>query len=103
MVRKLTIEVKCMGGSQMSEVIEKIMGVFALMNEREVEKVWEIIQNVFIVKEKNWEDIETEEPDNIDIEMLKEIDSNLECNEFIPAEEAYKELGLICRDNKKEE
>ncbi|MCL2320921.1 MAG: hypothetical protein FWC47_02310 [Oscillospiraceae bacterium] len=78
----------------MSAVVEKIIGVLTLMDEKEVEKVWEIIQNGFIVKEKSWEDIETVEPDNIDIEMLKEIDSNEECKEFIPAEEAYKELGL---------
>lgn len=43
---------------------------------------------------KAWNNIPEEVPDEIDLQMLKEIEKAPECHEFVPAPEAYKELGL---------
>lgn len=42
----------------------------------------------------NWENIEEIKPDDWDMKMLHDIKSNPECHEFVPEEEAMKELGL---------
>lgn len=42
----------------------------------------------------NWDNIEEIEPDEFDLQMFHEIESNPECKEFITSEEAMKELGL---------
>jgi len=42
----------------------------------------------------SWDNIEEVEPDEIDLTMLKEIEDDPDCHEFISAEEAMKELGI---------
>ena len=39
-------------------------------------------------------DIEEVEPDEIDLAMLKEIEENPECHEFVSREEMMKELNI---------
>lgn len=46
------------------------------------------------VSPKTWDDIEEIEPNEVDLAMLKEIEENSDCHEFISQEEAMKELGL---------
>lgn len=38
--------------------------------------------------------IEEVEPNEVDLAMLKEVEENSDCHEFISQEEAMKELGL---------
>lgn len=78
----------------MSPVKEKIYGVIELMDEKQAEQFWKLICNNFFVAEKSWENIEEVEPDDIDLQMLKEVEENSDCHEFVSAAEAYKELGL---------
>ncbi len=78
----------------MSPVKEKIYGVVELMNEQQAEQFWALIRTHFLVTEKAWNNIPEEAPDEIDLQMLKEIEEAPECHEFVPAPEAYKELGL---------
>ena len=79
----------------MSPVKEKIYGVVELMDEQQAEQFWALIRTHFLVTEKAWNNITEEAPDEIDLQMLKEIEETSECHEFVPAEEAYKQLGLI--------
>ena len=46
------------------------------------------------VSPKTWDDIEEVEPNEVDLAMLKEVEENSDCHEFISQEEAMKELGL---------
>lgn len=78
----------------MSPIKEKIYGVVELMDEKQAEQFWQLICNNFFVTEKSWDDIETVAPDDIDLQMLKEIEENPDCHEFVSSDEAYKELGL---------
>ena len=40
------------------------------------------------------DDIEEVEPNEVDLAMLKEVEENSDCHEFISQEEAMKEWGL---------
>lgn len=46
------------------------------------------------VSPKTWNNFEAVEPDEVDLAMLKEVEENSDCHEFISQEEAMKELGL---------
>ena len=76
----------------MSAVKERILGAVTVMNEKDAQILWNMIANTFGV---NWENIETVAPDDWDKQMLGEIKTNPECHEFVPEEDAMKELGLI--------
>jgi len=78
----------------MTAVKERIMGAVTLMNNDTAEKFWKLIQNHYIISSKNWEGIEEAEPDEIDLLMLKEIESDPDCHEFISSDELMKELGF---------
>lgn len=81
----------------MTAIKERIMGAVALMSNEEAETFWNLIQSRYIISPKtwnNWDNIEEIEPDEFDLQMLREIESNPECKEFITSEEAMKELGL---------
>lgn len=42
----------------------------------------------------SWDNIEEVEPDEIDLAILKEIENDPDCHEFISAKEAMKTLGI---------
>lgn len=46
------------------------------------------------ISPKNWDNIESVEPDETDLHMLQEIETDPECHEFISSADAMKELGL---------
>jgi len=76
----------------MSNVKERILGAITVMSDYDAEIVWNLIVNRFA--NTSWDNIETEEPDEIDLQMLNEIKNNPECHEFLSAEDAMKELDL---------
>lgn len=65
----------------MTAVKERIIGAVTIMNDHDAEKFWNIILKDFT---PSWDDIEEEEPDEIDLQMLKAIESDPECHEFTP-------------------
>ena len=78
----------------MTAIKERIIGAVSLMSDREAEVFWNLIQNRYIILPKSWDDIEEVEPDEIDLQMLKEIENDSDCHSFVSSEEAMKELGL---------
>lgn len=74
----------------MSNVKERILGAVTVMSEKDATALWEIIIDNF----SSWEDVEGVEPDEVDIAMLKDIETNPDCQTFISNDEAMKELGL---------
>ena len=65
----------------MTAIKEKIIGAVTVMSDSDAEKFWEIILNKFAPA--TWDDIDEEAPDEIDLQMLKEIDNNPDCHEFV--------------------
>ena len=78
----------------MTATKERIIGAVSLMNDKEAEFFWKMIQNRYIVSPKTWDDIEEVEPDEFDFMMLEEARNNPECHEFISQEELMKDLGI---------
>lgn len=77
----------------MSAVKERILGAVSIMSDPDAESLWEYILARFQPRAV-WEDIEEVEPDETDLMMLKEIEEDPDCQEFVSAEEAMRELGL---------
>lgn len=76
----------------MSNVKERIIGAVTIMNEQDAIKVWNIITTTF--REKEWDSIPEELPDDVDLTMLEEIKGNPDCHEFVSSDEAMKLLGI---------
>lgn len=78
----------------MTAIKERIIGAVSLMNDKEAEFIWNMIQSRYIISPKTWEDIEEVEPDELDLALLEEIRNNHECHEFVSQAELLKELDL---------
>ncbi len=76
----------------MNPVKERIIGAVSIMNDADAKIVWDMITDIF--PSRSWEDVEEVEPDEIDLEMLREIADNPDCSTFVSEEEAMKMLGL---------
>ena len=73
----------------MSIVKEKILHTVELMDDDDAMLVLDWINSNFILayKKREWDDIEEVEPDEIDLELMSDIDTNHDCKEFISEEE----------------
>ena len=67
----------------MTAVKERIIGAVSIMSDKDANIFWHIIQKHFKL------------PDTFaDLIMLKEIENNPDCHEFISQEELMKELNM---------
>lgn len=64
----------------MTAVKEKIIGAVTVMSEHDAEEFWNIILKKFT--SVGWDNIEEEAPDDIDLQMLKAIETDSECHVF---------------------
>ena len=78
----------------MDAMKERILGAITVMSKEDTLRLWRIIKDEFSDDEVSWALIPEEEPDEIDLQMLKEIEENPDCNEFISSQEAKKILGV---------
>jgi hypothetical protein len=76
----------------MNPVKERIIGAVSIMNDADAKIVWDMITDIF--PSRSWEDIEEVEPDEIDLEMLREIADDPDYSTFVSEEEAMRMLGL---------
>ena len=74
----------------MSNIKERILGAVTVMSEKDAKTLWKIIIDNF----PSWDDIDEVEPDEIDLAMLREAETDPDCQTFVSSEEAMKELGL---------
>ncbi len=79
----------------MNAIKERIIGAVSLMSDKEAEIFWKLIQNRYTITTKNWNDIEEAEPDETDILMLRQIEADPDCHQYISEKEALKELGIV--------
>ena len=73
----------------MSATKEKILRTIELMEDDDAVMVLDWLNSNFtmIHKKIEWDDIEEVEPDEIDLEMMADIETNPDCKEFISGEE----------------
>lgn len=74
----------------MSNIKERLLGAITVMSEQDANTLWEIVIENF----SSWNSIPEVAPDETDKAMLEEIKRNPDCQVFVSAEEAMKELGL---------
>ena len=81
----------------MNAIKERILGAVTVMDNSSALKLWDFISNEFsdISNVTDWDNIPEVEPDEFDLQMLKEIDEDKDCQEFISSDEAKKILGLV--------
>ena len=80
----------------MNAIKERIFGAVTVIDNVAALKVWDFIARElsYSAEETAWDAIPDAAPDAVDLQMLKEIDSDPDCREFVPADEARKILGL---------
>lgn len=76
----------------MSAIKERILGAITIMSDSDATTVWNFISNRF--SERSWDNIEEVTPDEWDLKMLREIEDDSECQEFMSFDKAMQELGL---------
>lgn len=76
----------------MSAIKERIFGAVTIMDDSDAEKVWDFVINN--LSPRSWDDIEEVSPDEWDLKMLDEIDTDSDCHKFISQEDLLKELDL---------
>ena len=77
----------------MNAIKERIFGAFTVMDNSSALKLWEFITNE-LTHVADWDSIPEAEPDEFDLQMLKEIEQDNDCHDFITDDEAEKMLGL---------
>lgn len=75
----------------MSAVKERIMDAVSIMSDTDAEIIWNIIINRFSVA--SWDSVEEAEPDEIDLQMLAELETNPDCHDFISTPELLEYLN----------
>ena len=78
----------------MNALKERILGAITVMNNADTLRLWEIISDEFGNSGVNWDSIPDEEPDEIDMQMLREIEADPDCREFVSSSEAEAEFSL---------
>lgn len=63
----------------MSEVKERLIGAIAVMDEAAAVRLWEIVQGI---SENAWDKIAEEEPDEFDLQMIREAEADPDCKAF---------------------
>ena len=70
----------------MSAIKERIFGAVTVMDDVAASKLWNYISDNFSDAEADWDSIPEVEPDEFDLKMLKEIETDPDCQEFISAD-----------------
>ena len=69
---------------------ERILGAVTVMNDEDRLRLWGIIADEFGNTGADWDSIPEAEPDEIDLQMLREIEEDPDCREFVSSEEVEK-------------
>lgn len=79
----------------MNALKERILGAVTVMNNADTLRLWNIISDEFGNREADWASIPEEVPDDIDLQMLADIETDPECREFMSSNEAEKILAVM--------
>lgn len=63
----------------MSNVKERLLGAITVMDEASATRLWEFVLEI---TNQSWDSIEEVEPDEIDLQMIHEIQSDPDCQSF---------------------
>lgn len=63
----------------MSNVKERLLGAITVMNEEDAMRLWEFVLEI---SGNGWDSIEEVEPDEIDLQLIQEAQSDPDCQVF---------------------
>ena len=69
----------------MTAVKERLIGAITMMDDTMAESLWHIVVTDYAPR--SWNDIPEVEPDEADLRILKEIENDPECHEFLSNQE----------------
>ncbi len=75
----------------MSETKARLIGAITVMNESDAQRLWKLIERLYDTGD--WDSIEETEPDEIDLQMIHEAQSDPDCNEFASDAEVRAVFG----------
>lgn len=67
------------GAEIMSNIKERLFGAITVMSETDALKLWGIVEGLY---NTDWEDIEEVEPDEIDLQMIHDANTDPDCHVF---------------------
>ena len=75
----------------MSEIKANLIGAITVMDEDGAQRLWEIVKQMY--SSDRWNTVESVEPDEIDLQMIREIQADPDCNTFASDAEVQAILG----------
>ena len=75
----------------MSEVKANLIGAITVMDEDGAQRLWDIVKRMY--SSDSWDAIESVEPDEIDLQMLREAQADPDCSTFASDDEIRAVLG----------
>jgi hypothetical protein len=71
----------------MSEVKNRLIGAITVMDEAGAQRLWAMVQQLYA---DSWDTIEEVQPDELDLQMIRQIQQDPDCQDFVSAQEAQK-------------
>ena len=71
----------------MSEVKNRLIGAITVMDEAGAQRLWAMVQQLYA---DSWDNIEEVQPDELDLQMIRQIQQDPDCQDFVSAQEAQK-------------
>ncbi len=75
----------------MSEIKARLIGAITVMDEAHAEKLWAYVEDLY--SDGGWDAIEEAEPDEVDMQMIQEAQTDPDCSSFATDEEVRTVLG----------
>lgn len=75
----------------MSEVKANLIGAITVIDEDGAKRLWEIVKRMY--SSSSWDAVESVEPDEIDLQMIREAQTDPDCGTFASEAEVRAVLG----------
>lgn len=75
----------------MSEVKANLIGAITVMDEEGAQRLWKIVKQMY--SSDSWDAVENTEPDEIDLQMIREAQTDPDCSTFVSDDEVREVLG----------
>ena len=75
----------------MSEVKARLIGAITVMDEVGAQRLWEIVERLY--SSDGWEGVGEEAPDEVDLQMIREAQTDPDCAIFSSDDEVKAALG----------
>lgn len=69
----------------MSNIKERLIGAITVMDEDGAQRLWKIVEGLYLDKD-GWDSIPEEDPDETDLQMIRDALDDPDCREFVSAE-----------------